>query len=291
MQDRINFIHLTDLHVADPSVPDEHLFSDTNGMLRTILSEVKRVRPAPAFIIASGDLTNRGDVASYEAFKAIIEEAGLEAPILYALGNHDTRPGFYEAMLGRTENNLAPYDHDAVMAGVHIIVLDSSVPTKVGGAFEPGQLDWLKERLDAHPDLPKLLVMHHAPMLDLDNLAMQWESLTAADTIALRDLVEGYNIVGILTGHVHYDRVSNWYGIPVVVGVGQHAAMDVLALSERLRMVSGASFAIGTLRPSGLTVSFVPQPSDRRELMNISFSRMAELTKEFEAARDTVATR
>lgn len=289
MNQNLTFVHLTDIHVGDPSVPDDHLYSDTNTTFRTILAEVKAMHPAPKFVVLSGDLTNRGDVGSYEAFKALIAESGLDMPLLYALGNHDTRPGFYKAMFDRTENDQQPYDHDHVFDGLHVIVLDTSVPGKVGGAFEEGQVEWLKSRLDAHPELPKLLVMHHAPMLDLDNMAMEWESLSAADTVKLRELVKGYNIVGILSGHMHYDRVGTWYGIPVVVGIGQHAAMDVLYLNKGLRMVKGAGFGICTLRESGLTISFSPQPSDRAELMTITFAELAATTAKFEAARESEA--
>ncbi|MDR3476279.1 MAG: metallophosphoesterase [Devosia sp.] len=274
MSNVVTFVHLTDLHIGEPGVPDDHLYSDTTANLRAILADVKRMDPAPAFVVASGDLTNRGDVASYRHLQAVIAEAELAMPVLFALGNHDKREGFYEAMLGRTEDNTAPYDHDHVVDGVHVIVLDSSVPGKIGGAFEAGQLDWLKGRLEAHTELPKLLVMHHAPALDEDNPEMEWESLTIADTQALRDLVEDHHVIGILSGHIHFDRVSNWYGIPLVVGIGQHAATDVLDMPRALRMVEGASFAIGTLRDSGLTISFVPQPATRRELHVIDMETM-----------------
>ncbi len=65
--------------------------------------------------------------------------------------------------------------------------------------------------------------------------------------------------MGILSGHIHYDRVSSWYGIPIVSGIGQHAATDVLFLEQGLRILSGGrSFVVGTVRPSGLTVAFAP---------------------------------
>jgi len=51
----------------------------------------------------------------------------------------------------------------------------------------------------------------------------------------------------------------------VVVGMGQHAATDLLR-TDVLRMVEGASFGIGTVRRTGLTIAFVPQPSNREEL-------------------------
>lgn len=289
MSELVTFVHLTDLHVGNPAVVDDHLFSDTSTTLARILADIKQLSPAPKFIVASGDLTNRGDVDSYEQLKRLIAEAGLDIPFLFALGNHDRRDGFYPAMLGQTENVDAPYDHSQVIDGVHVIVLDSSVPGKVGGHFEPGQIDWLKSELDQHGDLPKLLVMHHAPALDTDRPDMEWESLTIADTEALREAVEGYDVIGILSGHIHFDRVSNWYGIPVVVGIGQHAATDVLWLHEGLRMLSGASFAIGTLRPSGLSITFAPQPAERRELHSFTFAGMAEMLKKYEASAPVAA--
>lgn len=281
MSDRITFVHLTDLHVGDPSVKDDHLFSDTGTTLRTILQAVATVQPKPAFVVVSGDLTNRGDIASYRELRRLFDEAALDMPILWAIGNHDTRPGFYEGLLDRRTDVEAPYFHDRVIAGIHVIVLDTSIPGKPGGNIEPEQFDWLQDRLYAHPELRKLIVMHHAPALDFDNPSLEWESITFADTARLEEMLAPHHVLGIMSGHMHYDRVSDWNGIPVVVGVGQHAAMDVLYLHEGLRMVEGTSFAIGTIRPSGLTVAFAPQPATRRELMKISYADMPKLAQKF----------
>jgi Icc protein len=286
MTENLTFIHLTDLHIGNPVVPDDHLFSNTSETLTTILSDIKRLTAKPRFVVASGDLTNRGDVGSYEELKRIFAEAALDIPVLFALGNHDTREGFYQAMTDGIGDLAQPYDHATVIDGLHIVVLDSSAPFRVGGSFDAGQFAWLEAELDQHPDLPKLLVMHHAPALDADP-SKEWESLAIADTEKLRQILEGRNVVGILSGHIHYDRVSHWHGIPLVVGIGQHAATDVVTLTERFAMVAGASFAIGTLRPSGLTITFAPQPSDRRELHSFTYDQMAELLKQYEApARD-----
>ena len=283
MTDKLTFVHLTDLHVGNPDVPDASLQTDTAATLRAVLKDVQRLQPVPAFMVVSGDLTNLGDTGSYAAVKAIFAEAALPMPVLFALGNHDKRPEFYQAMLGRDDRGSAPYDHDAVIAGLHVIVLDTSVPGHIGGGLEPSQFDWLRERLDAHPELRKLLVMHHAPMLDEDEPSTAWQSIGAAGTARLRELAAGRpNIVGILSGHIHYDRVSNWHGIPVVVGTGHHNATDVLLLGTSHRALAGASFVVGTVRPSGLTVAFVPQPSDRRELGNLSAAAFADLIRRFD---------
>jgi 3',5'-cyclic AMP phosphodiesterase CpdA len=289
MENHISFVHLTDLHIGDPATPDDHLYSDTSAALARVLAEVARLRPAPAFIVASGDLTNRGDVASYRELTRIFAEAGLDMPELWALGNHDTRPGFYQGVLGRTDEPDAPYCHDRVIAGLHVITLDSSAPHQVGGSIEPAQFAWLEAALARHPELPKLIVSHHPPLLDEDNLTLEWEAIAAADTVRLRDMLAGYDVVGILSGHIHFDRVSLWHGIPVVVGTGQHAATDVTWLTEGIRMLAGVSFAIGTLRPSGLTVSFVPVLPERRPLHSFTWAEMAEILRRYEARRIAAA--
>lgn len=285
MTDLFTFVHLTDLHIGNPDIVDDHLFSDTTANLKALLADIKTLVPQPKFIVATGDLTNQGDAGSYRNLKTILDEAGLDIPMFFALGNHDKREGFYTGMLGRTEDLAAPFFHAQVIDGVHLITLDSSAPGKVGGSIEPEQFAWLQTELDAHPDLPKLIAVHHAPALDEDRPDMEWESLTIADTRALADLLAGRNILGILSGHIHFDRVSNWHGIPVVVGIGTHAATDVTYLHEGMRMVEGASLALGTIRPSGLTISFVPQPSQRRELHSFTFAGMAEMLRKYEATQ------
>ncbi|WP_173932009.1 metallophosphoesterase [Chelativorans sp. Marseille-P2723] len=258
----VTFVHLTDLHIGDPA-QDDHLFSDTAQTLREILAQVASITPKPSFIVASGDLTNRGDAASYRLLCEIMN--GTDLPVIYAIGNHDTREGFYAGMDIHSEAPDAPFYHDRVIDGIHVITLDSSTPNYIGGTIEDEQFDWLANVLDTKTELPKLIVSHHPPALgDGPDLA-HWRHIDHGHSMRLAQLLKGRNIVGILSGHIHHDRVSNWYGIPVVVGTGQHAATDILR-NDVLRMVRGSSFAIGTIRKSGLTVAFVPQPANREEL-------------------------
>ncbi len=262
MSREITFVHLTDLHIGDPST-DDHLFSDTRETLKQVLALVATIEPRPSFIVASGDLANRGDAESYAVLKGIM--AATDLPVVYAIGNHDTREGFYAGMGVESERPDAPYFHDRVIDGIHILTLDSSTPGFIGGTIEPEQFDWLARVLDTHPHLPKLVVTHHPPALGEGADAAHWRHIAYEQSVRLGEMLKGRNIIGILSGHIHHDRVSAWNGIPVVVGMGQHAATDILR-SDVLRMVRGSSFAIGTIRKSGLSVAFVPLPTDRAEL-------------------------
>jgi 3',5'-cyclic AMP phosphodiesterase CpdA len=277
MTDKLIFAHLTDLHIGNPDVVDPLLHTDTIATLRAVLGDVRRMAPPPAFVIVSGDLTNRGDPASYAIVRRLFDEAGLVMPVLFALGNHDDRANFRAAFVGAV-GGAAPYDHDAVIAGLHVIVLDTLVPGRIGGALAPAQLDWLADRLAAEPGARKLIVMHHGPMLDPDDPTTRWESIGVEPTQHLAMLLAGRSdVVGILSGHIHYDRVTLWHGIPIVVASGQHNATDVLYLGKGLRSLAGASFAIGTLRSSGLSVAFVQQPGDRRELNRLEAASLQKL--------------
>lgn len=262
MSREVTFVHLTDLHIGDPTV-DDHLFSNTQETLKQVLALVATIEPRPSFLVASGDLANRGDAESYAILRQIMQ--ATELPVVYAIGNHDTREGFYAGMGIETVATDAPYFHDRVIDGIHIVTLDSSTPGYIGGTIEEEQFDWLAAVLDTHPDLPKLIVSHHPPALGEEPDVAHWRHIACEHSVRLGELLEGRDVVGILSGHIHHDRVSVWNGVPVVVGMGQHVATDILR-TDVLRMVRGSSFAIGTIRKSGLSVAFVPLPTDRAEL-------------------------
>jgi Icc protein len=258
----VTFVHLTDLHIGDEAT-DDHLFSNTQETLKQVLALVETIEPKPSFIVASGDLANRGDAESYAILKQIMAETDL--PVIYAIGNHDTREGFYAGMGMESDASDTPYFHDRIVDGIHIVTLDSSTPGYIGGTIEDEQFAWLEAVLDTHPDLPKLIVSHHPPALGEGDDVAHWRHIAYDHSVRFANLLKGRNIVGILSGHIHHDRVSVWNGVPVVVGMGQHVATDILR-TDVLRMVRGSSFAIGTIRKSGLSVAFVPLPSDRAEL-------------------------
>lgn len=256
--DTISFVHLSDLHIGDGEDPT--LLSDTGETLAAVVAAVRAMVPPPRFAVVSGDLTHRGDPASYRSVAEAL--ASLPCPVIFGLGNHDDRNGYAQGLA----TGGGPAFGERVIDGIHVVVLDTSVPGRIGGAIDPHQFDWLAETLGHHRALPKLLVMHHPPALAGE---LGWKTIDAAATERLAGLLRGRDVAAILTGHIHQDRVAVWHGVPVVTVSGQHATMDALC-RDGLRSLRGASFGLCRLGPSGFAVTFVQLPSDRAELERLS---------------------
>lgn len=255
----VTFLHLTDLHLSDPATHDPGLQSDTLATLDAVIARIATMEARPAFVAISGDLTNRGDAESYRLVAERL--ARVAQPKVLALGNHDARGPFREVMLGG--EGEAAYAHDTVEAGVHVIVLDSLVPGRIGGAIGEAQWGFLGAALNRHPALPKLLMLHHPPALEPD-AEVTWHALNWADSERLGGMIEG-RVAGVLCGHVHVPRVTLWHGVPVVVGNGLHNMIDP-TVTDGMRVMEAVGFGLCTLRPSGLTVEFVTLPHQDREL-------------------------
>jgi len=245
------FVHLTDLHICHPDAGAPAHKADNPDTLRNVVGIINAMDRQPDFVVASGDLTDMGDEASYALFRDLLSD--LKPPVTLALGNHDKRAAFHQ-VLGNAGSD-APYFHDAIHGDLHVITLDTSIPGHVAGGICDAQFTFLGAALDRHPEVPKLLVMHHPPRVDPDGLP--WGSIDLASTARLAKVLKGHNIGGILSGHIHINRVMHWHGIPIVVSGGLDTSVDLLETDD-LRLVEGTSLGICDWRASGLAVSFVP---------------------------------
>ncbi len=252
-------VHLTDLHVSHPDSRDQSLRTDTTGALKKAVAIVNAMDPAPDLVVASGDLTNIGDALSYGLVKEILAE--VKVPLALALGNHDKRGPFHEVFSGGASD--APYQHEMVVSGLHVVTLDTLVPGQVAGRLDESQIAFLESALAKHPGLPKLVVAHHPPRLG--ERTLPWASLDAASTERFGNAVEGKGVVAILSGHVHLDAVHHWRGVPVVTCMGLNSTVDVLETRD-MRIVEGTSIGMCFVREGGFSVAFVPLSPERREL-------------------------
>lgn len=263
----IRIVHLTDLHVAGAEAGNGGPKADTAAAVARAVALVNAMDPAPDLVVVSGDLTNHGDAASYRLVKDLL--APLRAPVALALGNHDKRAPFAEVFLGAASE--APHQHETVVAGLHVVTLDTLVPGQVAGRLDAERIGFLEAALARHPGLPKLVVAHHPPRLT--ERSLPWASLDAASTERLGAAIEGKGVVGVLSGHVHLDAVHLWRGVPVVTCIGLNSTVDLFETRD-MRIVEGTSLGLVAIRPGGLSVAFAPLSPERRELSVLPEARL-----------------
>ena len=181
--------------------------------LDAVLDRIAALPTPPALIIASGDLTERGDAESYRSLRDKVAARGI--PTHYALGNHDGREGFREVFPDPPmTDGFLQY---AIECGdLRVLVLDTLETGRHGGGFCEVRARWLAARIDEQPDRPTILVLHHPPI----ESGIGWLT-TMPDEPWVRRLgaaVAGRgNIVALLCGHIHRSITGQFEGIPVIV--------------------------------------------------------------------------
>lgn len=196
---------VTDIHLGfEPDSPGEF----NRQRLDRVLGELAAMQPRPDLLLATGDLIDRGDKASYERLREAF--ADLPFPVHYALGNHDVRSTFQEVFPEAPfEDGFLQYvvETDAL----RLIVLDTLEEGRHGGAFCEARADWLKARLDEAPDVRTLIVQHHPPV----EVGIPWMNTDPAEPWVgrLEACLRGRtNIVGVVCGHIHRAVTTAWAG-------------------------------------------------------------------------------
>lgn len=186
-------VQLTDSHLfADPG---GHLLGvNTADSLTRVIDQVLAEQPTIDLLVATGDLSQDGSAASYQAF---LQLAGrIPAPLRVFPGNHDLRDPLRRIAGGGDLLN------PVVDCGAwRIVLLDTAVPDAVHGHLLDTQLTLLADALDAHPERPALICLHHHPV----PIGSAW-----MDRIGLDNAEELFAILdrrpqarAVLWGHVH----------------------------------------------------------------------------------------
>ena len=195
---------LTDLHIGfDLENPDELNFH----RVAAAIDYVKGLSVVPDRLFLTGDLTDHGDVASYERLKGLIDGCGF--PVHLCVGNHDDRAAMKQVFPDLpVEDGFVQYVIDE--PEVRIIVLDTLDPGHHGGAFGHRRAGWLKARLAEVPGKPVLIVLHHPPI----ETGIPW--MTAHQTepwvVMLDKAIGDRPDVTMISGHIHRSITTRWHG-------------------------------------------------------------------------------
>lgn len=247
-------IQFSDVHV----VPEGQLLHgsvDTLGNLAAALAEVEAAAISPAALLFTGDLADAGDAASYRRLRETAEKAAarIGAPVLFGMGNHDTREAFHADLLG-DEPSDRERDFVYEAGGLRIIVLDTTEPGHHHGLLTDSQLDWLRGRLANRAEHGTILALHHPPIPSpLEILEM----LTLRQHAELADIVRGSDVRIIVAGHAHHTTCGSLGGVPVWIAPATAYAADVLAPAGLVRGATGGGYTRIDVYADEATATFV----------------------------------
>jgi 3',5'-cyclic-AMP phosphodiesterase len=159
---------LSDTHIAAERAK---IYRGVNlaGNLTAVVREILALEQRPAGVLISGDLAlNHGESGDYgtliELLKPLREE---RVPVHLALGNHDYRERFWDALGKAKSVQAAVSDKQIAMVRSPLadwFLLDSLLKTvDAPGELGEAQRAWLARALDADPHKPAILVLHHNP--------------------------------------------------------------------------------------------------------------------------------
>ncbi|MGD0261901.1 MAG: metallophosphoesterase [Verrucomicrobiota bacterium] len=196
---------LSDIHLA----ADRRLVARGINMtdhFTSVSRELLALPQRPAGVFITGDCADiSGETGDYRQVASLLQPIrGAQMPVHLALGNHDNRERFWDAL---QEEKAAPRPlADRQVALVRTpranwFVLDSLEKTlSAPGWLGREQLDWLAGALDANPDKPALVLIHHNPGIS-GNIGL-------LDTAALFAIIRPRKQVkAYIFGHTHAWKV------------------------------------------------------------------------------------
>lgn len=185
------FAQITDTHVANPDGPQAPQDGDGNSpaKLAQQLDEIAALPTRPAFILATGDLSNNGSDSDWEAY--LKGSADSKLPIWPVTGNHDHGGGDASGV-GNYRAFLGPDWYSFDYGNTHFIQLENN-----GGFSDPVQLAWLKQDLKLNGTGKHIVVNTHEP-LDTPDPGGSTSQITS-----VLDALKGYDVKAVFNGHMH----------------------------------------------------------------------------------------
>jgi len=186
-------VQLTDAHLfADPA--GTLLGLRTRDSLRHVIRQVRREQPRIDLLLCTGDLSQDGSVASYQAFRELTAEFAV--PTRWLPGNHDE---------ARVMAEVAPDLVQAVtdVGAWRVVMLNSAVLGATHGLLGPDQLSLLDDALESAGERYCLVCCHHQPV----DIGCAWIApigLRNADEL-LRRLEGRPQVKALLWGHIHQE--------------------------------------------------------------------------------------
>lgn len=196
-EEDFSFVQLSDTHwgFSGPAVNPE-----ARTTLPRAIAAVNAMRPAPDFVVFTGDLTHTtDDPAERRRRMAEFREqvAALTiAPIRYLPGEHDASLDRGEAFREFFGESRYRFEHK----GVAFLALDNV--SDAGARLGEEQLAWLSAQVAALPRQQPLVVFAHRPLFPL---YPQWDWATRDGQQAI-EILQRHPNVTVFYGHIHQEH-------------------------------------------------------------------------------------
>jgi Icc protein len=190
---------------------DSHLFAEADGSLlgmnthdslQRVIGLVREQQPQIDLVLATGDLSQDGSLASYQQFRNLTGQ--IDAPARWIPGNHDEPQVMAHAAVH--SDLLEPV---VDIGHWRVTLLDSAVPGSVPGYLQDQQLQLLAQALSEAPHRHHLVCFHHHPV----SIGCAWmEPIGLRNPEALFAVLDRFpQVKAVLWGHVHQeiDRERN----------------------------------------------------------------------------------
>lgn len=221
-------VQLTDTHIV--AAGERYLNVDTAAYLADAVEAVNRLRPAPDYVVVTGDLVNTGRPEEYARFVRLID--ALAAPYFAVPGNHDAREtfraGLPPSVYGDARGERIRFVVDRFP--LRLIGLDANVPRPwVAPELDRASLDWLETTLANGRERPTLLTVHQPPF----RTGMHYFDVFGyRGARRLRRIVSAAPQVGrVITGHIHCVKTYRW-GATLVASAPSTAPQMIPELFE-----------------------------------------------------------
>lgn len=217
---------ISDLHIR-PRGALAYGVSETNLFAEHAIHALLRLAPRPDCVLVSGDLADCGLDEEYALLQELF--ARLPMPVFAVPGNHDRREPFRRAFAGGGYLPAEGYLNFTVDRGpVRIVGLDSLVAGESHGALAAETLDFLAASLEARPEAPTLVMLHHPPFATgighMDAVRL-FDGAAELGTLVARHP----QVARILCGHVHRSIQTVFGGRPcqIAPSVAHQVALDL----------------------------------------------------------------
>lgn len=201
------------VQLSDPHIGAEWAASDPAAGLEAAIDAVRALGASPDAVLVSGDLADHAADEEYEQVRALLGQ--IDAPYYVLPGNHDDRDALHRHF-GVPGAGGEPVQYAVDLGPLRLVVVDSTIPGEDGGELDDGRLSWLEETLEAAPDVPTVVAMHHPPFTI--GIA-PWDAiaLRPADCEKLGDILARHeHVERVLVGHVHRAISTQLGGRPVM---------------------------------------------------------------------------